>query len=168
MLQNRLVQGLVIMVLLVTVVLGGGLAQAQEPEPLSANVSTFATGLVYPRGLEFGSDGSLYVAEAGPGGDTETNGTCPGGYVSPFTPYHIGMSGQVSKIGPTGERTTVVEGLPAARDKYGDVIGPNDVAFLGDTLYVLSAGGGCSRGMPDTPTGVVRGMPTGHGQRWVT
>jgi hypothetical protein len=133
-------------------VLGESLAQAQEPELLSANVSTFATGLVYPRGLEFSSDGSLYVAEAGPGGNIEPRRTCPGGYASPLMPYHLGMTGQVSKISPTGERTMVVAGLPAARDKSGDVIGPNnDVAFLGDTLYVLSTGGGCSRGMPNTP-----------------
>ncbi|GIK41995.1 MAG: hypothetical protein BroJett011_58280 [Chloroflexota bacterium] len=147
MLLNRVFQGFVIVSLLVMMVLGGNLAQAQEPEPLSANVSTFATGLVYPRGLEFGSDGSLYVAEVGPGGNIEPHRTCPGGYGSPVMPYQIGMTGQVSKISPTGERTMVVKALPAARDKSGDVIGPNDVAFLGDTLYVV-----CSPGMPNTPT----------------
>jgi hypothetical protein len=42
-----------------------------------AEVEVFATGLVYPRGLDFGPGGRLYVAEAGPGGDTVTPGTCP-------------------------------------------------------------------------------------------
>lgn len=152
MLLYRVFQGFVIVSLLVTMVLGESPAQAQEPEPLSANVSTFATSLVYPRGLEFGSDGSLYVAEAGQGGNIEPHRTCPGGYASPLMPYQIGMTGQVSKISPTGERTMVLKALPSARDKSGDVIGPNDVTFLGDTLYVLSAGGGCSQGMPNTPT----------------
>lgn len=156
MLLNRVFQGFVIVSLLVTMVLGGGLARAQEPEPLSDNVSTFATGLVYPRGLEFSPDGSLYVAEAEPGEDTEISGVCPGGYGSPVMPYHIGMTSQVSKIKPTGKRTTIVVRLPAARDQSGDGSGPNELTFLGDTLYVV-----CSQGIPNTPTGVGGGNADG-------
>ena len=50
---------------------------------------------IYPRALKFGPDGSLYVAEAGRGGELETNGTRPG-YVSPFTPYHSGLTTCIS------------------------------------------------------------------------
>ena len=35
-------------------------------------VSTYATGLDNPRGLKFGPDGKLYVAEAGKGGSNHT------------------------------------------------------------------------------------------------
>jgi hypothetical protein len=38
----------------------------------------------------------------------------------------------------------------------GDTHGAADVAFLGDNLYVLVAGGGCSHGNPDAPAGIVR------------
>ena len=38
-------------------------ALASPPE-----VEVFAGGLVHPRGLAFGPDGTLYVAEAGDGG----------------------------------------------------------------------------------------------------
>lgn len=39
--------------------------------PLAAqNVSVYASGLNGPRGLKFGPDGALYVAEAGLGGST--------------------------------------------------------------------------------------------------
>jgi len=54
----------------VTTALGVLNAQAAD------GVSVFASGLNGPRGLKFGSDGDLYVAEAGLGGTTSTVGKC--------------------------------------------------------------------------------------------
>jgi hypothetical protein len=52
----------------------------------------------------------------------------------------------------------VVSGLPSAISNLpsGDTDGASDVVFLGDNLYVLVAGGGCSHGNPDAPAGIVR------------
>ena len=44
--------------------------------PQSANVSVFAQGLSNPRGLTFGPDGNLYVAEGGAGGNMSSAGLC--------------------------------------------------------------------------------------------
>src|SRR4051794_40846817 len=53
-------------------------ASAGSPEPSSAlaTVSVFATGLNNPRGLKFGPDHHLYVAEGGVGGQNSTVGQC--------------------------------------------------------------------------------------------
>lgn len=119
----------------------------------SQTVTTIAMGLNGPRGLEFGPDGALYVAEAGKGG---TNPPCV--VVPQVGPYHGGPTATVSRIAPNGDRTIVVSGLPSALSSLptGDTHGASDVAFMGNNLYVLVAGGGCSHGNPTQPAGVVR------------
>ena len=79
-------------------------------------------GLNNPRGLAFGPDGALYVAEAGRGG----SGPC-------F------QSGQQVCFGPTGAigrladgmQDTVVSGLPSYANAAGRAEGPNSIALLG-------------------------------------
>jgi hypothetical protein len=72
-------------------------------------------------------------------------------------PYEGGYSGRVSRFWPDGTRETVADGLPTSIDgTFGDALGPSDIAWIDDELYVLIEGGGCSRGLPDDPAGVVR------------
>ncbi len=134
-----------------------GAAYAQPPAP-SANVTVVATGLNNPRGLTFGPDGALYVAEGGVGGSTSVVGICEQ-VPPPIGPYTGGKTARISKIASDGTRTTVVENLPSSQTSApsgGLVSGVADVAFVGDTLYGLLSGAGCSHGVPDEPNGVIK------------
>jgi sugar lactone lactonase YvrE len=48
-----------------------------------------------------------------------------------------------------GTKQTVVDALPSMTDVFGASYGPTDVAFVGNTLYVLIEMGGCSHALPD-------------------
>ncbi len=143
------------------VVMAWGAAQSAAittaADGFSANVTIVATGLNGPRGLKFGPDGTLYVAEAGMGGKTSTVGACEQ-VPSPVGPYSGGKTARISKVAMDGTRTTVVDGLPSGITSLpsGDTQGVADVAFIGNTLYALVAGGGCSHGGADVPAGIIR------------
>jgi len=129
------------------------------PAGASATISVFATGLNNPRGLKFGPDGNLYVAEGGTGGLDSTDGQCEQ-VVPPVGPYTGSPNGgRISKIDANGVRTTVVDTLPSSQTSpsLGSLVsGVADVAFIGDTLYAVLAGAGCSHGVPDVPNGIIR------------
>ena len=122
---------------------------AIEPTPFMV-----ASGLEGPRGLRFGPDGYLYVAEAGTGGKTSTAGQCTQ-VPTPPGPYTGGLTARISKISPGGKVTTVASGFPSTISA-GGTIGVADVVFLDGELYALVAGGGCSHGNPNNPSGIAK------------
>lgn len=130
----------------------------EDTEP---SVKVFATGLNSPRGLKFGPSGDLYVAEGGTGGTNSAIGLCtqvppP---VGPFKGSTTG--GRISKINSHGVRTTVTDKLPSTTGAMGEIMGVADVTFIGNTLYGLVTGGGCSHGVPSIPNGIVKVNPNG-------
>lgn len=138
------------------------LVQSNKAQPIS--MSVYATGLNNPRGLKFGPDGYLYVAEGGIGGTNSTTAQqcqqVPN--IGPYTGSRTG--GRISKIDRHGHRTTVTDALPSSQSNphVGSLVaGVADVAFIGHTMYAVLAGAGCSHGVLGTDNAVMRIAPNG-------
>ena len=125
----------------------------------AASITVYASGFNNPRGLKFGPDNMLYVAEGGPGGSNSTIGLCQQ-VPSPVGPYTGSPTGgRISKVSATGARTTVIDTLPSSQtspDQGNLISGIGDIAFIGNTLYAITAGAGCSHGVVNTDNGVYR------------
>ena len=157
--QVRALMAAVLVVALLAPLQGGAvLAKASPSSQSGSTMTVFATGFDNPRGLKFGPDGFLYVAEGGKGGTDSTEGQCEQ-VIPQVGPYTGGMTARISKVSPDGERSTVIDGLPSSQtslDLGSLVSGVADVAFMKGQLYALLAGAGCSHGIPDVPNGIIR------------
>lgn len=89
-----------------------------------------ATGLNNPRGITIGRSGTIYVAEAGRGGE----GPCLEG---PEGNVCYGPTGAVTRI-RDGEQERIVDDLPSLASEDGSgATGPHDVALDKGTVYTV-------------------------------
>jgi hypothetical protein len=130
---------------------------------VTSTQTVVATGLNGPRGLKFGPDGLLYVAEAGTGGTSSTIGQCVQ-VLPPIGPYMGGNTGRISRIDKKGNRTTVASGFPSSVAAEGDLQGVADLAWVDGQLLALLAGGGCSHGNAGSPNGIA--LVNTHNGSW--
>jgi hypothetical protein len=145
----------VALVLAGVMTLGTASVQTHRPPPAPI-VDVFSTGLDNPRGLKFGPDGKLYVAEAGSGGTESTVDLCPDLQIGPpFGPYVNGPTARISRIDRHGTRHTVIDGLPSGQTVVPDWQGVADVEFIDHRLFALVQGGGCSYGSATFPKSII-------------
>jgi hypothetical protein len=99
-------------------------------------VEVYADGLINPKGMAFGPDGTLYVAESGQPGDVMVPLPVNFGGEGP-----IGSNGRISRIPTAGQREDLVTGLPNI-GLYGGVemLGAASITLLDGQLYEVAAG----------------------------
>ncbi len=122
------------------------------PEAPPGGGVTVASGLTSPRGITFGFDGQIFVSLAGSGGPNEATETAP--TTDAIGPWLGGPTAAVARIDEQGCPVGIATGLPSSLDAIGGILGADDIAILGDQLYVAVDGGGPVHGNPDMPSGV--------------
>jgi hypothetical protein len=116
------------------------------PRTLAQSLVVVADGLSNPRGIAFGPDGALYVAEAGSGG----SGPCAEG---PEGLRCYGASGAIARIDTHWwTLSRVATGLPSAASADGSfATGPHDISFrgMGSAFITIGFGGNPANRIPD-------------------
>ena len=102
----------------------------------ATSISVVMSNLNAPKGLAWGPEGALYVAESG-----TTNVTGPCATVARGSNCYSG-TGSISRLW-RGRQERVVTGLPSAFNAaVSDIIGPEDISFLGRGSARVSIGWG--------------------------
>jgi hypothetical protein len=104
---------------------------------LAADVAVVMSGLDNPRGMEFGPQGALYVAEAGRGGGPDAPS-----FVLRGTSLYYGETGAITRLWK-GEQQRVASGLPSIAQVNGNEgAGPSDISFngLGNAYVTIGFG----------------------------
>ena len=138
---------------------------AQDASPVAGSgadgVTVVASGLTNPRGVIWDASGTLYVAQAGVGGDNPATEEAP--TAQAVGPWQGGPSASVVRI-EDGCPVVVAGDLPSSGSSMGDFLGAEDLAILGDQLYASVDGGGAAHGNVDQPSGVYRILGDGTAQ----
>lgn len=118
---------------------------AARPAPTEVNLPApqgailVADNLLQPRMLDFGPDGSLYIAEAG---------------IAPPPGQNSANTGRVTKIAPDGTRSVILDQIATTGSEFNGAIGASATALISDTLYLAAAAPDGGRGA--VKTGIYR------------
>lgn len=111
------------------------LSFSHAPLTAQSGLLVVATGLDNPRGVAFGPDGALYVAEAGRGG---TSPLCLPATEPPFPLTRcLGPTGAITRVSGVLVPRRVVTNLPSVAGPTGaQAAGPNDVDFGFGSMWI--------------------------------
>jgi sugar lactone lactonase YvrE len=101
---------------------------------LPAGCTVLADGLINPRYVAVAADGTVYVTEAGTGGEETVGESGPG--EEGGGPLTRGTTGQVTAVSPDGTQSVVASGLPS----YSAGSGPGGIV-LGEGVLWITIGG---------------------------
>ncbi|MFN8526508.1 MAG: ScyD/ScyE family protein [Chloroflexota bacterium] len=128
------------------------------PAPDPSRLVVVADGLVNPRGLAFGADGALYVAEAGNGGPGEID-------LGRKRNHRFGKTGRLTVLDPGAGQRILLDGLPSIVTAAREEVGPSGLAVAAGDLYLLTASGGWDMGDRAYDSGVFRLSRSGSMER---
>jgi len=132
---------------------------AGGPPPIPAGATLLAEGLLNPRFIAVGDDGSLYVSESGVGGDDlfyDDPFAAPASpdaspVASPVAAEPFGSrggSGQVSKIAVDGTVSVLATGLPSYLLGF-EPTGPAGIDIANGTIWLAVGGSGPATAVMD-------------------
>jgi hypothetical protein len=100
-----------------------------------------AEGLFAPRHIAYDAEGTLWIAEAGSGGDVETP--------SPLGMGRAGLSARVTIVRPDGVQEALLGNLPSMDWGFNEIVGVNAVLPTDDSLWMAvgNAGGEATGGL---------------------
>ena len=113
--------------------------------PLPAGCSVVASGLLDPRYIAVAPDGTIYISEAGKGGDEVITppdaGATPVANPSESPADTRGFTGQVTKVAPDGTQSGLATGLPSYAMGGVETTGPAGIDLAPDGTIILAVGG---------------------------
>jgi sugar lactone lactonase YvrE len=116
---------------------------AAASAPAAPKISVFATGIDNPRGLDLGSDGTLYVASAGHAGPTcadKKKQNC------------FGLTSRIWAISPAGAKHTLAKGMLSGGAADGTFeAGIDDVSVGPDGRIFTVSGSGTQKDISSAP-----------------
>jgi sugar lactone lactonase YvrE len=99
--------------------------------PAPAGATPVADNLLQPRGLTFGPDGALYIAEAG---------------IAPPPGQDAANTGRLTRIAPDGTRTVLLDQIATTGSEFNGALGASATVIISDTIYLATAGPDGGRG----------------------
>jgi sugar lactone lactonase YvrE len=97
--------------------------------PAAAQDETLATGLNNPRHVTYEADGTLYIAEAGSGGDAEAEGT--------FGTVQVGQTAQITMVAPDGTASVLIPNLLSQDLGFSDIRGAHALYPTEDSYWLV-------------------------------